>query len=121
MTNTATKETERRRDDAIRRALNTPPKPHKEVVGKNKGVAKTRKSRVKKIGDKMRFFVLCIVALSLAACASPQIIMRNPTTGQTADCGSRSQMWLWEVASNPGLEESCVHDYQAQGWMRSPN
>jgi hypothetical protein len=29
-------EIQRRRDDAIRRALNTPPKPQKEVVGKRK-------------------------------------------------------------------------------------
>jgi hypothetical protein len=28
-------ETVRRRDDAIRRALNTPPKPQKEIVGKS--------------------------------------------------------------------------------------
>jgi hypothetical protein len=27
-------ETARRRDDAIRRALNTPPTPHREMVGK---------------------------------------------------------------------------------------
>jgi hypothetical protein len=28
-------EIERRRDDAIRRALNTPPKPHKAMIGKS--------------------------------------------------------------------------------------
>jgi hypothetical protein len=28
-------ETARRRDEAIRRALNTPPKPHSEIVGKS--------------------------------------------------------------------------------------
>jgi hypothetical protein len=28
-------ETARRRDEAIRRALNTPPKPQKEIIGKN--------------------------------------------------------------------------------------
>jgi hypothetical protein len=38
----------RRRDDAIRRALNTPPKPLKEFVGKNKRAIAQRKSRVRK-------------------------------------------------------------------------
>ena len=28
------KETAKRKDDALRRALNTPPKPHKDVIGK---------------------------------------------------------------------------------------
>lgn len=39
---------ERRMTDAIRRALNMPPKPHKEMVGKDKGVAKSRKSPVRR-------------------------------------------------------------------------
>jgi hypothetical protein len=38
----------RRRDDAIRRALNTPPKPLKEYVGKSKRAIAQRKSRIKK-------------------------------------------------------------------------
>jgi hypothetical protein len=38
----------RRRDDAIRRALNTPPKPLKEIVGKSKRAIAQRKSRIKK-------------------------------------------------------------------------
>jgi hypothetical protein len=42
------KEIERRRDAAIRRALNTPPKPLKEYVGKSKRAIAQRKSRVKK-------------------------------------------------------------------------
>lgn len=41
-------ETARRRDDAIRRALNTPPKPQKEMVGKTERAKAQRKSRVKK-------------------------------------------------------------------------
>jgi hypothetical protein len=41
-------ETARRRDDAIRRALNTPPKPLKEFVGKSKRAIAQRKSRVRK-------------------------------------------------------------------------
>lgn len=48
-------ETARRRDDAIRRALNTPPTPHKEMVGKagapNRGRPKRRSSPVDKRKD----------------------------------------------------------------------
>ena len=38
----------RRRDDAIRRALNTPPKPHKEMVGVTERAQAQQESRVKK-------------------------------------------------------------------------
>ena len=38
----------RRRDDAIRRALNTPHKPLKEYVGKSKRAIAQRKNRIKK-------------------------------------------------------------------------
>lgn len=38
----------RRRDEAIRRALNTPPKPLKEFVGKSERAIAQRKSRIKK-------------------------------------------------------------------------
>ena len=41
------KEATRRMDDAVRRALNTPPKPHKELVGKS-GKKKPRKKAVRK-------------------------------------------------------------------------
>jgi hypothetical protein len=41
-------ETARRMTDAIRRALNAPPKPHKEIVGNGKRAGGKRKSRVKK-------------------------------------------------------------------------
>jgi hypothetical protein len=37
-------ETARRRDEAIRRALNTPPKPQKEIAGKS-GRPPSRRSR----------------------------------------------------------------------------
>jgi hypothetical protein len=39
-------ETARRRDEAIRRALNTPPKPHKAMVGKGKRAKERKQSRV---------------------------------------------------------------------------
>jgi hypothetical protein len=41
-------EIERRRDDAIRRALNTPPTPAKQLVGKGKRTQSKRKRSVKK-------------------------------------------------------------------------
>jgi hypothetical protein len=41
-------ETAKRRDEAIRRALNTPPKPNKEYVGKSKHAKARKRSRVKK-------------------------------------------------------------------------
>jgi hypothetical protein len=40
-------ETERRMENAIRRALNTPPKPHKEMVGKDKRNSEAGKDRAK--------------------------------------------------------------------------
>jgi hypothetical protein len=41
-------EIEQRRDNAIRRALNTPPKPFKEYIGKSERAIAQRKKRVKK-------------------------------------------------------------------------
>jgi hypothetical protein len=38
----------RRRDEAIRRALNTPPKPLKEYVGKSERAIAQQKRRIKK-------------------------------------------------------------------------
>jgi hypothetical protein len=40
-------ETARRRDEAIRRALNTPPKPHSEIAGKSR-LRRSAKSRPSK-------------------------------------------------------------------------
>jgi hypothetical protein len=42
------KEATQRMEDALRRALNTPPKPHSELVGKSKRASARAKSRVKK-------------------------------------------------------------------------
>jgi hypothetical protein len=45
-------ETARRRDEAIRRALNTPPKPQKEIVGKSARPMRKRFSRPRPIEKK---------------------------------------------------------------------
>jgi hypothetical protein len=41
-------ETTRRRDEAIRRALNTPRKPNEEYIGKSERAKVRKRSRVKK-------------------------------------------------------------------------
>jgi hypothetical protein len=70
----------------------------------------------------MRVLMLCCALLALAGCISSRaIVMRNPANGQTVDCGSQDEAWLWSVVTAPGREEACVHDYQAQGWERTPN
>jgi hypothetical protein len=72
-------------------------------------------------GDRYsRLLVIVALAVALSACTSPPIIMRNPATGQTADCGSRPQWWTGDVAANPGREADCIHDYRLQGWTRVP-
>lgn len=43
------RETQKRMDDAVKRALSTPPKPHSEMVGKGKRAGAKGKSRVSKI------------------------------------------------------------------------
>ena len=47
--------------------------------------------------------------------------MRDPKTGDSFDCGSRREVWAWDVAANPQREEACVRDYQLFGWVRSPS
>jgi hypothetical protein len=45
-------ETARRRDEAIRRALNTPPKPQKEIAGKSGRPPRKRSNRSRPIEKK---------------------------------------------------------------------
>jgi hypothetical protein len=68
----------------------------------------------------MRAILVLLACAAVASCTSRPIVMRNPVTGQTTDCGSRSELWAWDVESNPGREMACVRDYQMQGWVRAP-
>lgn len=45
-------ETERRRDEAIRRALDTPPKPQKEIIGKSGRPSRKRRPRSRSVEKK---------------------------------------------------------------------
>jgi hypothetical protein len=65
--------------------------------------------------------IVAIAALAtlLAGCTDP-IIMRDPKTGETADCGSHYGVGFYAFSANQ-RSITCVHDYQAQGWLRTQN
>jgi hypothetical protein len=56
-----------------------------------------------------------------AACGSDPIIMIDSKTGESFDCGSRREVWAWDVASNPQRKRNCADEYPLRGWMRSPS
>jgi hypothetical protein len=71
----------------------------------------------------MRKLAFSIVCATLAGCADP-IIMRNPQTGETVDCRSGEGFGYGvgqDALTSTQHAESCVDDYRAQGWLRSPN
>jgi hypothetical protein len=61
----------------------------------------------------MKVTIAVLAGVILAGCTQP-LLMRNPTTGETVDCGS---LYSYEQARR---EEACVRDYRAQGWVRVP-
>jgi len=75
------------------------------------------------VGDDMRWKALAVVGAALmlaglAGCTDP-VIMRDPKTGETADCGSRYGVGLYALTATERIE-SCVREYQRQGWLRTP-
>ena len=58
--------------------------------------------------------LLILTGILLVACTS-SIVMRNPATGEVADCGG------WGIAAfgTADLERDCVEDYQRQGWQHT--
>lgn len=59
--------------------------------------------------------VLALVAVVLAGCGPSEVNLRNPQTGQTAQCRGDSQS-RW----NPEATETCARTYEAAGWVRVP-
>ena len=58
---------------------------------------------------------LLLLACSLSGCAPSQIELRDPRTGQTAQCqGDSRSRW------NPEATETCARGYEAAGWQRLP-
>jgi hypothetical protein len=59
----------------------------------------------------MRYFILCLAAAALAACAQ-DVAMRDPTTGQTVTCpGGGVNPWSQNY--------SCAAGLAMQGWART--
>ena len=59
-------------------------------------------------------FALC--AVTMAAC-SGGVVMQNPTTGQTVECGPYFRGGIHAVAAVE-RERMCVQDFKAQGYVR---
>lgn len=59
-----------------------------------------------------------LAAIFVAGCTDP-ILMRDPKTGETADCGSHYGVGLYAFTANQRAED-CVRDYQREGWERVP-
>ena len=60
-------------------------------------------------------FTLVLLACGLSGCAPSQIALRDPTTGQLAQChGDLHARW------NPQATEDCARAYEAVGWVRVP-
>ena len=66
-------------------------------------------------GNMRTAFAFVLLACGLAACAPTQIELRDPRTGQTAQCqGDARSRW------NPEATETCARGYEAAGWERMP-
>ena len=66
---------------------------------------------------RMASILLCLIL----TCCTDAIHMRNPTTGQTAECGP-----FWTGLDGglgkriPEREAQCITDYKEQGFVRVP-
>jgi hypothetical protein len=70
----------------------------------------------------MRTLPFLLVCAALAGCTQP-IILRNPQTGETVDCGPRDAFGTGagqDALTSSQHAEDCVKDYTARGWLRSP-
>jgi hypothetical protein len=69
---------------------------------------------------------ILIIAVLALGCASEDITLRNPKTGQTATCpGGNYEHGLiaWRTKLNQtakDLQMRCLDDYQRQGYERAP-
>lgn len=70
----------------------------------------------------MRLVIIATSLLLLTACTD-SIWMKNPTTGQTVDCGQRYVGLAkdFKMEGTAAQEGQCISDYKEQGFVRVPN
>ena len=66
-----------------------------------------------------KVFPLLIVVALAVGCTSPPRVLRDPNSGTTIDCGSRSEWTNWWGVANVKRERECVEAYQRDGWRLS--
>jgi hypothetical protein len=69
--------------------------------------------------QQMRTFTLLLLCGLVGGCTSG-IKLRNPQTGQVAECGPYQIEGLGQPASVAQREARCLDDYQRQGFVRAP-
>jgi starvation-inducible outer membrane lipoprotein len=68
----------------------------------------------------MRRIFLVSVCLMAAACTTAPVKLKNPATGQIAQCGPYFLDGAFSD-SQAQRERACVNDFQMQGFVRLPD
>lgn len=63
----------------------------------------------------MKHLILSAALVAALAGCTSTIHLRNPATGQTAECGPYTDTW-----TTPEREGRCISDFQRQGFERVP-
>jgi hypothetical protein len=58
--------------------------------------------------------------IALSSCTTETIHMRNPVTGQVAECGGHPLAFPIYATIASTHDAECVRDYKEQGFVRSP-
>ncbi len=70
----------------------------------------------------MKIIVPLLFASLVSGCATPSVMLRNPTTGQIAKCGgdATGSMTGGLIGYNiqKDNDEKCVRDYESQGFRK---
>lgn len=66
------------------------------------------------------WFASALLLVSLSACSTEAMYMRNPKTGQVATCGNHSLAFPIYATIASTHDKECVQDFKEQGYVRVP-